>query len=251
MRITRSRGGGTRTPRPTLRNRPPTPRGQGTSTAPRTPSPSRTRRSYSRNSTGSASSRRFTRTSSSKTNQLVRTNQLDNEENINQEEQSVDSENTDQPGEAEQPTLQPEGDQLGEENQQAQQAQSSNQSRPPTPNWTGFTPQPNFQEAREHDRQAFEAGEEEDHPSYSKIWSRVQMVAMESLIIDNNFYLDYRNSQSIKFFNKGVEKLPGEVFTGKNIFSWLRRLEVKANEFHWIPTLTIDGKLLKTHFAEL
>jgi hypothetical protein len=48
-----------------------------------------------------------------------------------------------------------------------------------------------------------------------------------------------------------VEKLPGEAFTGKNIFSWLRRLEIKANEFHWIPTLTIDGKLLTTHFAEL
>jgi len=69
--------------------------------------------------------------------------------------------------------------------------------------------------------------------------------------IDQNFYLDYRNPQSIKFFNKGREKLPGEPFSGKNIFSWLKRLEIKANEFQWIPTLTIDGKLLTTHFAEL
>jgi len=66
--------------------------------------------------------------------------------------------------------------------------------------------------------------------------------------IDQNFYLDYRNPQSIKFFN---EKLPGEPFSGRNIFSWLKRLEIKANEFQWIPTLTIDGKLLTTHFAEL
>jgi hypothetical protein len=48
-----------------------------------------------------------------------------------------------------------------------------------------------------------------------------------------------------------VEKLPGEPFSGKNIFQWLKRLEIKANEFHWIPTLTIDGKLLTTHFADI
>jgi hypothetical protein len=209
MRITRSRGGGTGTPRPTLRNRPPAPRGQGTSTASITPSPSRTKRSSSRNSTGSVSSRCSTRTSSS-TNQLVRTSQLDGEGNNNQEEQPVGPENTGQPGEVEQPTLQPEGAQLGEENQQAQQTQSGNQSRPPTPNWTGFTPQPNFQEARERDRQAFEAGEEEDHPSYSKIWNRPQVVAMEPLSIDNNSYLDYRtlkaSSSSTKEWRNSLEK---------------------------------------------
>jgi hypothetical protein len=248
MRVTRSRGGGTGAQRPTLRNRPPTPRGQGTSAVFRTPSPRRTRRSSSRNSTGSVSSRHSTRTSSS-TNQPIRTSQQDSEENINQTEQPLGPENIGQPGEVEQLTSQLEGAQPGEENQQPQ---PGNQSRPPTPNWTGFTPQPNFQEAREHDRQVFEAGEEEeDHPSYSKIWNRPQVVAMEPMSIDNSSYLDYRSSQSIKFFNKGVEKLPGEAFTGKNIFSWLRRLEIKANEFHWIPTLTIDGKLLTTHFAEL
>jgi hypothetical protein len=74
---------------------------------------------------------------------------------------------------------------------------------------------------------------------------------MEPLSIDHNLYLDYRSPQSIKFFNKGRERLPGDPFSGKNIFSWLKRLEIKANEFHWIPTLTIDGKLLTTHFAEL
>lgn len=66
------------------------------------------------------------------------------------------------------------------------------------------------------------------------------------------FYLDYRDPQNIKFFNKGREKLPGEPFLGNNILLWLRHLEIKANESHWIlSTLTIDGKLLTTHSAEL
>jgi hypothetical protein len=77
------------------------------------------------------------------------------------------------------------------------------------------------------------------------------VVAMDPLSIDHNLYLDYRCPHSIKFFNKGRERLPGDPFSGKNIFSWLKRLEIKANEFQWIPTLTIDGKLLTTHFAEL
>ena len=126
----------------------------------------------------------------------------------------------------------------------------TDRSRPPTPNWPGFAPPPNFREAREqavHDADATPP----HHSHYSRIWNRQQVVAMEPLSIDNDYYLDYRDAQNIKFFNKGREKLPGEPFSGKNILSWLRRLEIKATEFHWISTLTIDGKLLTTHFAEL
>jgi hypothetical protein len=47
---------------------------------------------------------------------------------------------------------------------------------------------------------------------------------MEPLSIDHNLYLDYRDSQSIKFFNKGRERLTGEPFSGKNIFSRLKRI---------------------------
>jgi len=115
----------------------------------------------------------------------------------------------------------------------------------------GLALPPNFQEAKENERRAHEAGEESSHPTYSRLWNRTNVVAMEPLSIDHNLYLDYRSSQSIKFFNKGRERLPGDPFSGKNIFSWLKRLEIKANEFHWIPTLTIDGKLLTAHFAEL
>jgi hypothetical protein len=148
--------------------------------------------------------------------------------------------------------VQPQTDQQEQGNPGNDDGQSTlNQSRPPTSNWTGFAPPPSFQEARENDRKAHEAGEESSHPTYSRLWNRSNVVAMEPLSIDHNLYLGYRCPQSIKFFNKGRERLPGDPFSGKNIFSWLKRLEIKANEFQWIPTLTIDGKLLTTHFAEL
>ena len=213
MRITRSRGGGIGM---TPRDRPPTPRASGAASMSRTPSPNRTRRS------ASAPPGRDGQTHGEVTTPSV------------------------------QEVIQPQTDQQGHGNPDNDGGQpASDQSRPPTPNWTGFTPPPNFQEARENDRRAHEAGEESSHPTYSRIWNRTSVVAMEPLSIDHNLYLDYRDPQSIKFFNKGREKLPGDPFSGKNIFSWLKRLEIKASEFHWIPTLTIDGKLLTTHFAEL
>ena len=198
----------------TPRDRPPTPRASGATL--RTPSPNRTRRS------ASAPPGRDEQTHGEVTTPSV------------------------------QEVIQPQTDQQGHGNPDDNGGQpASDQSRPPTPNWTGFAPPPNFQEARENDRRAHEAGEESSHPTYSRIWNRTSVVAMEPLSIDHNLYLDYRDPQSVKFFNKGRERLPGDPFSGKNIFSWLKRLEIKANEFHWIPTLTIDGKLLTTHFAEL
>jgi len=203
----------------TPRDRPPTPRASGAIL--RTPSPNRTRRSATREHA---------------------TAPPDRDEQTHGEVTTL----------AVQEVIQPQTDQQGHGNPDNDGGQpASDQSRPPTPNWTGFTPPPNFQEARESDRRAHEAGEESSHPTYSRIWNRTSVVAMEPLSIDHNLYLDYRDPQSIKFFNKGREKLPGDPFSGKNIFSWLKRLEIKANEFHWIPTLTIDGKLLTTHFAEL
>jgi len=128
---------------------------------------------------------------------------------------------------------------------------SENRSRPPTPNWPGFTPQPDFQQAREHERQINdEEGTRYNH-SYFRQWNRDPEVPMEPLSIDEDWYLDYRDPQNVKFFNKGSAKLQGDSFSGKNIFSWLRKIELKASEFRWISTLTIDGKLLTTHYAEL
>jgi hypothetical protein len=214
MRTTRSRGLGTGR---TLRDRPPTPRASGAASVHRTPSPNRTRGSASRESTAILPNR---------------DEQTDGETHPNQENQPDIA------------AVQPQIDQQeqGDPGNNGEQP-ASDQSRPPTPNWTGFALPPNLQEARENDRRAHEAGEESSCPTYSRLWSRVSMVAMEPLSIDHNLYLDYRDSQSIKFFNKGRERLPGEPFSEKNIFSWLKRLDLKASEFHWIPTLTIDGKL--------
>ena len=73
---------------------------------------------------------------------------------------------------------------------------------------------------------------------------------MEPMSIGSDFYLDYRDPQNIKFFNKGSAKLPGDPFGGKHLFSWLRKFDIRATEFQWNPTLTIQGKLLTSHFAE-
>jgi hypothetical protein len=228
MRITRSRGGGMgRTPR----DRPPTPRTSGATSVPRTPSPNRARRSASRESTTALPNR---------------DEQMDGGTQPNQENQP------DIAAPSVQGVVQPQNDQQEQGNPGNDSGQlASDQSWPPTPNWTGFALPPNFQEARENDRRAHETGEESNHPTYARLWNRTSVVAMEPLSIDHNLYLDYRSPQSIKFFNKGRERLPGDPFSGQNIFSWLKRLEIKENEFHWIPTLTIDGKLLTTHFAEL
>ncbi len=74
---------------------------------------------------------------------------------------------------------------------------------------------------------------------------------MEPMSIGSDFYLDYRDPQNIKFFNKGSAKLPGDPFGGKHLFSWLRKFDIRATEFQWNPTLTIQGKLLTSHFAEI
>ena len=40
-------------------------------------------------------------------------------------------------------------------------------------------------------------GEESSHPTYSRIWNRTSVVAMEPLSINHNLHLDYRDPQSI------------------------------------------------------
>jgi hypothetical protein len=183
MRVTRSRG--VELGR-TLRDRPPTPRASGAASLIRTPSPNRARRSVSREPTTALPSR---------------DEQMDGETQPNQESQS----NITAPSAPE--AAQPQTDQQEQGNSGNDSGQpASDQSRPPTPNWTGFALPANFQEARENDRRAYEAGEESSHQTYSRLWNRTNVVAMEPLSIDHNLYLDYRSPQSIKFFNKGRER---------------------------------------------
>jgi hypothetical protein len=72
---------------------------------------------------------------------------------------------------------------------------------------------------------------------------------MRPLDVSRNMYLDYTATQSIKFYNKGCEKLAGE--DGKLLLTWLLQVQDKAVMFTWIPILTIKGKLLTQQFAEL
>jgi hypothetical protein len=74
---------------------------------------------------------------------------------------------------------------------------------------------------------------------------------MRPLDVARGMYLDYTTTQSIKFYNKGCEKLPGEAFNGKLLLPWLVQVQVKARMFTWIPILTIKGKLLTQQFADL
>jgi hypothetical protein len=74
---------------------------------------------------------------------------------------------------------------------------------------------------------------------------------MRPLDVARNQYLDYTNTQSIKFYNKGCEKLPGEPFNGKMLMTWLVQVQDKANMFTWTSILTIKGKLITQHFTEL
>ncbi len=46
-------------------------------------------------------------------------------------------------------------------------------------------------------------------------------VPMRPLDVSRDMYLDYTTTQSIKFYNKGCEKLSGEAFSGKLLLTWL------------------------------
>ena len=74
---------------------------------------------------------------------------------------------------------------------------------------------------------------------------------MRPLDVARGMYLDYTTTQSIKFYNKGCEKLPGEAYNGKLLLTWLVQVQDKARMFTWIPILTIKGKLLTQQFADL
>ena len=117
----------------TPRDRPPTPRASGATSVLRTPSPNRARRSASREPTTALPSRG---------------GQADEETHPSQENQPDIA------------AVQPQIDQQeqGDPGNNGEQT-ASDQSRPPTPNWTGFALPPNFKEARENDRRAHEAGE--------------------------------------------------------------------------------------------
>jgi hypothetical protein len=78
-----------------------------------------------------------------------------------------------------------------------------------------------------------------------------RIVPMRPLDIGKDWFLDYISPQTIKFYNKAIEKLQGDTFDGKMLYTWLRRVYDKARAFAWLPILTIDGKELTKHYAEI
>jgi hypothetical protein len=78
--------------------------------------------------------------------------------------------------------------------------------------------------------------------------SYVPMVPMD---VQKDWFMDYVSPSTIKFYNKAIEKLPGEKFDGKMLQSWLQVVQDKAEIFAWNKILTINGKLLTQHYSEI
>jgi hypothetical protein len=134
-----------------------------------------------------------------------------------------------------------------------------------------FLPQPDFRTAGEPPSEHGDAGSDKDKPNTTPHVSNQPAVSpphdpykgreimrtfvfeapMRPLDVAKNMYLDYTTTQSIKFYNIGCEKLPGEAFNGKMLFTWLVQVQDKANMFTWTPILTVKGKLLTQHFTEM
>jgi hypothetical protein len=89
-------------------------------------------------------------------------------------------------------------------------------------------------------------GSESTRPSPTPKMAFTFEAPMRPLDVARSMYLDYTTTQSIKFYNKGVEKLPGEPCNGKLLLTWLIQVQDKANLYTWTLILTVKGKLL-TH----
>jgi hypothetical protein len=84
-----------------------------------------------------------------------------------------------------------------------------------------------------------------------KIIFCIIIATSQPLDVARNIYLDYTTTQSIKFYNTGCEKLPGDPFNEKMLMTWLVQVQDKANMFTWTSILMIKGKLLTQHLTEL
>jgi hypothetical protein len=119
-----------------------------------------------------------------------------------------------------------------------------------------FMPQPDFQSAREpidpsHDDDEHKSISEP--PQYKKGADQALssgnitfQAPMRLLDVARTAYLDYTKSQSIKFYNRGCEKLSGEPFNGKMLLTWLVQVQEKARMFTWIPILISKVSCLHT-----
>jgi len=83
------------------------------------------------------------------------------------------------------------------------------------------------------------------------IYPRLVPTPMRPMDVAQEHPLDYTTPQTIKFYNKGIEKLAGDPFDGTLLFTWLIKVQDKALMMAWTRILTIDDKLLTTNFSEI
>jgi len=126
------------------------------------------------------------------------------------------------------------------------------------PSEFAFMPQPDFESAREppdpskdDDETKVEAPKKTGAEQLLSSGDIIFQAPMRPLDVARTSYLDYTKTQSIKFYNKGCEKLSGEPFNGKMLLTWLVQVQDKARMFTWIPIMTIKGKLLTQQFADI
>ena len=103
------------------------------------------------------------------------------------------------------------------------------------PNWTHYNPSHNVRAAAPREN----------------IELPPNIVPLRPMDIAKDWFLDYVTPQTIKFFNKAIEKLPGEKFDGKGLYAWLNIVHDKAITFTWMSILTIKGKLLTHNYADI
>jgi hypothetical protein len=83
------------------------------------------------------------------------------------------------------------------------------------------------------------------------IYPRLVPTPMRPMDVAQEHPLDYTTPQTIKFYNKGIEKLAGDPFDGTLLFTWLIKVQDKALMMAWTRILAIDDKLLTTNFSEI
>jgi hypothetical protein len=78
-----------------------------------------------------------------------------------------------------------------------------------------------------------------------------RVAPMRPMDVAREWYLDYVSPQSIKFYNKAIEHLPGEKFNGTILHTWLQILTDRALSCAWTSILTVKGKLLRINYADI
>jgi hypothetical protein len=106
------------------------------------------------------------------------------------------------------------------------------------PSEFAFVPQLDFESAREpsdpsrdDDEHKIEAPQKTGADQLLSSRDIIFQAPMRPLDVARTSYLDYTKTQSIKFYNKGCEKLSGEPFNGKMLLTWQVQVQDKARMF--------------------